>query len=125
MEINMNIQQIFNAIPVIQKITNFKLPIKKAYIIYSLSKQINEYKSFFFQEERKLAESCNAEISEDGKLTFKSPEDQVKFIQEHNEMFIQELEDFKAVDLKLDDLGDETLSPQDIMALEGVINFID
>lgn len=121
----MKIQQIFNIISVMQKITNIKLPIKKAYAIYSLSKQIDEYKSFFLQEERKLAEKFNVEIEENGKLTFKNSEDQIQFLKEHNEMLMQEFEDLKVVNLKFEDLGDETLSPQDIMMLEGVINFIE
>lgn len=121
----MTVQQIFNASLILQKLSSMKLPIKKAYAIYSLIKQINEYKNFFIQEEKKLVDKFNATIQENGRLVFQDAEDQIHFIEAHNQMYSQEFEEFKAVDLNFDDLSDETLSPQDIMALEGIINFIE
>ena len=121
----MNVQQMLNALPVLQKMMDLKLPMKKAYKVYSLAKAIEDKRQFFIDQERKLIESFGAEILENGNIKFKSAEDQISFSKEHFELLNCELEDFAAIELSFDDLGDATFTAKDLMALEGVINFVE
>lgn len=121
----MTVQQMLNALPVLQKMMDLKLPMKKAYKIYSLAKEIEEKRQFFIEEEKKLVQATNAEILEDGSIKFPTIEDQIKFSQEHAAMLSCELEDMPVIELSFDDLGDAEFSAKEVMALEGVINLID
>lgn len=121
----MKVQQILNSLPILQRVVELKLPIKKAYKVYSLAKQINEQREFFIKEEKKLIEKFNAEILEDGNVKFNSPEDQMGFVTEHAALMQYEVADLNVIELSFEDLGDTELTPKDIMMLEGVINFVD
>lgn len=121
----MTVQQMLNALPVLQKMMDLKLPMKKAYKVYSLAKAIEDKRQFFVDQEKKLIEDCGAEILENGNIKFKSVEDQMKFSKEHLELLNCELEDFVTIELSFDDLGDATFTAKDLMALEGVINFVE
>lgn len=120
----MKVQQMLNSLPILQRVMELKLPIKKAYKLFSLAKQINEQRDFFIQEEKKLVTKFNAEIVDKGGLRFNSPEDQQAFVKEHGELMQYEV-DLEVVELSFDDLGDVEFTPKDLMALEGVINFVD
>lgn len=121
----MTVQQMLNALPVLQKIIELKLPIKKAYKIYSLTKVIEDKRQFFVAEERKLVDKFNAEILENGSIKFKSVEDQMTFSQEHADLMTYEIEDLETLELNFDDLGDATFTPRELMLIEGVINFVE
>lgn len=119
----MTVQQMFNALPILQRLMELKLPIKKAYKVYNLAKVINEKREFFINEEKKLIEKFNAQVSENGMLKFEKMEDQVNFLQEHEEMMNYEELDLEVLELDFDDLGDTEFSPIEVMQLEGVISF--
>ena len=119
----MTVQQMFNALPILQRLMELKLPIKKAYKVYNLAKTINEKREFFINEEKKLIEKFNAQVSENGMLKFEKMEDQVNFLQEHEEMMNYEELDLEVLELDFDDLGDTEFSPIEVMQLEGVISF--
>lgn len=113
------------ALPVLQKLMELKLPVKKAYAVYALAKQINEYREFFINEEKKMISKFNVQIAENGDLHFNSQEDQLTFIQEHNDLMLYEVEDVKSVELSFSDLGDVEFTPKELSTLDGVINFIE
>lgn len=119
----MTANQLLNAFPVVEKLMTFNLPIKKAYQLYSLAKQINEKRDFFIKEEKKLIEKFNGKIAENGSVSFENAEKKEGFILEHNELLQYEIEDLQSIELKFDDLTGAELSPVDFIALEGVINF--
>lgn len=121
----MTVQQIFNSLPIVNKLTELKLPIKKAYEIYSLVKKLEEQRVFFAQEEQKMVSKFNAQIMENGNIRFNTAEDQKGFTQEHAELMQFEIAEIAAVELKFSDLGDEPFSPKEIMMLEGVVNFVE
>ena len=121
----MTIQQMLNALPIVQKIMELKLPVKKAYQAYTLAKQINEQRDFFINEEKKLIEKFNATVTETGSIQFSNAEDQAAFVEEYGALSRFENEDIKALELSFSDLGVAEFSPMEIAALEGVINFID
>ena len=120
----MTVQQMLNSLPILQRMMELKLPIKKAHGIYSLAKVINEQREFFINEEKKLIEKFNAEILEGGNIRFKDAESQVGFMTEHNALMQYEV-DAAAIDLSFEDLGNSEFTPVELMQLEGVINFVD
>lgn len=120
----MTVQQMLNSLPVLQRVIDLKLPLKKAYKVYSLAKVINEQREFFIKEEKKLIEEFNAEILDNGSIKFNDAEDQQTFMQKHIDLMNYEV-DLTAVELSFDDLGDAEFTAKDMMALEGVINFVD
>lgn len=113
------------ALLVLNKLMELKLPIKKAYALYSLAKQINEYREFFINEEKKMVSKFNVQVAENGDLHFNSQEDQLAFIQEYNDLMSYEIEDVKSVELSFADLGGVEFTPMELSALDGVINFIE
>lgn len=120
----MTVQKMLAALPVLNRMMELKLPIKKAHAVYSLAKQINEQREFFINEEKKLIEKFNAEILDGGNIRFKDAESQVGFMTEHNALMHYEV-DAAAIDLSFEDLGDSEFTPVELMQLEGVINFVD
>lgn len=119
----MTVQQMLNAFPVLQKIMELKLPIKKAYEIYNLAKIIDEKKDFFMKEEQKIIVKFNAEILENNDIHFNSTEDRFDFIKEHTELMNYDITDLEALELNFSDLGDVNFTPIEIMQLEGIIIF--
>ena len=117
--------QLINSFSVLQKVMELKLPVKSAYEIYNLAKQINDKRDFFIKEERKIIDKFNAEILENGGLKFKTPEDQQGFVKEYEELMSCELNDVKVIELKISELNNIELTAADIAALDGVVNFID
>ena len=120
----MTVQQMLNSLPVLQRIMELKLPIKKAHKVYSLAKQINEQREFFINEEKKLIEKFNAEVLEGGNIRFKDAESQFGFVTEHAELMNYEVS-AEVIELSFDDLGDTEFTATDLVQLDGVINFVD
>lgn len=114
-----------NSLPILQRIMELKLPIKKAYQVYSLAKAINDKREFFINEEKKLIEKFSAEVLEGGKVKFKDAATQAEFLQEHADLMNYEVVDLEAIELNFDDLGNAEFTPVELMQLEGVINFIE
>lgn len=117
----MKATQLFNSLPILEKLKKLALPIKKAHQVYILTNQINEQTKFFINEEQKLIEKFNAEMGEGGRVNFKSAEDQQAFLREHADLMNYEVTDITPVTLKYDDLGDATFSAEDIALFDGVV----
>ena len=120
----MTVQQMLNSLPVLQRMMELKLPIAKAYQVYSLAKQINEQRDFFINKERDMIIEYKAELLDNGNIRFNSAEDQVKFITEHSELMNCEIENLAPIELSFTDLGDAQFTPLELMQLEGAVNFI-
>ena len=118
----MIVQQMLNSLPTLQRIMELKLPIKKAYSIYSLAKVINEQREFFINEENKLIEACKVEVLPEGGLRFDSTENQNKFIEEHEALMNYEIE-LESITLNFDDLKEAKFTAKELITLEGIINF--
>jgi hypothetical protein len=121
----MTLLEMLNALPEVQKLMNLKLPVKKAFKVYSLAKQINEQRDFFINEEKKLIEKFQAIVDEGGRVSFNSAEDQEGFLKEHNELKNYVPEGIEVLELSFADLGDAEFTPMELATLEGVISFID
>jgi DNA integrity scanning protein DisA with diadenylate cyclase activity len=120
----MTADKILNALPVVQKLVSLQLPVKKAYKVYSLAKQINEQREFFINEEKKMIEKFSVTI-ESGNLHFKSSEDQALFVAEHNELMQYQVEGLTPIELSFTDLGNLEITPMEMSSLDGVVIFID
>ena len=118
----MTVQQMLNSLPVLERMLELKMPIKIAHKVYSLAKAINEQREFFIKEEKKLIETCGAEILPEGGIQFNSAENQTKFIEEHATLMNYEVE-LESITLSLDDLKDAEFTAKELIILEGVINF--
>ena len=121
----MTVQQMLNSLPILQRLMELKLPIKKAHKVYSLAKVINEQREFFINEEKKLIEKYEAEVLENGGVRFKDAETQGLFLQEHAVLMDYEVTEVKGIELSFDDLGDAEFMPAELLQLEGVINFVE
>lgn len=116
--------QINNAYSSLKKILNMHFPAKKAYQIYLLSKKLNSILEFFIEEERKLIQKFNAEIKENGEVSFKNAGDAQNFKEEYYKLQNFEIEEeIIPVVLTEDDIKDQEFTPIDIFNLEGIISF--
>lgn len=121
----MTVQQMFNSLPILQRVMELKMPLNYAYAIYNLAKQINDKRDFFIKEERKLIEQFQAEILENGNIRFKTLEEQEQFSLEHANLMQCELDDLKCIEIPLECLKDASFTPMELLSLEGAINFIE
>lgn len=123
----MKVQQMLNSMEVVQKLSELRLPIKKAHQIFLMLKKFDESREFFMKEEKQIVANCNGTISEDGRITFPTIEDQNNFIVAHNEFLQYDFDngENEIIELSFNDLSGIQLTPLEIMKLEGVINFVD
>ena len=104
--------QLLQAIPALQLLVNYKLPVKTA----------EEYKEFLINEERKLVNEYHGTVDENGRIQFNNVDDMQNFTTKHNELVALEAEDAETLVIQADDLGDQKLSASDIALLEGIID---
>ena len=121
----MKIQQLLNALPIMQKLIGLKLPVRKAHKLFLMAKKAEEQIEFFVQEERKLIEKYEADIREDGRIYFKDSESKAAFLAADAELGQLEIDGFDPIYLTFDDMGNETFTAADIAALDGVVIFVD
>lgn len=114
--------QLLQATPMLQKLSQYKLPIKTVYALYNLMKKAEECRAFFVEQEQKLVKEFNGTVNEEGKISFDNQENFKEFVAKYNELKSLEV-DAAAVALKISDLGDQTITVADMAALDGVINF--
>jgi hypothetical protein len=121
----MTLQQMLNAIPVLQDIVNLKLPAKQAYSLFKLGKEINNQREFFANEERKLVEKFKGSVNEEGQISFEDPADQQGFIKEYVELNNMDADISVSLPIKvdIDYLGGESLTANDIELLSGIVEF--
>ena len=106
------------------RLSQVRLPIKTAFSVYQLVKKIEEPYKFALEEEKKLINKYNAEVKENGIISFSSAEDKDSFqneLQELNQLN-HDIE-IEPIVIKIEDLGEQTITPSDILALEGFVEF--
>lgn len=109
---------------VLAKISEFKLPVKKAYEIYKLAKTLEERYRFAVDEEKKYIEEFNGTINNDGTVSFENAEIYGAFQEKLSELNDMQVDiEITPVVLTEKDLGEQTISPSDIYNLEGFVTF--
>ena len=106
------------------RLSQVRLPIKTAFSVYQLVKKIEEPYKFAFEEEKKLINKYNAEVKENGIISFSSAEDKNSFQNELQELNQLDHDiEIEPIVIKIEDLGEQTITPSDIFALEGFVEF--
>lgn len=106
------------------RLSQMRLPIKTAFSVYQLVKKIEEPYKFAFEEEKKLINKYNAEVKENGIISFSSAEDKNSFQNELQELNQLDHDiEIEPIVIKIEDLGEQTITPSDILALEGFVEF--
>lgn len=106
------------------RLSQVRLPIKTAFSVYQLVKKIEEPYKFAFEEEKKLINKYNAEVKENGIISFSSAEDKNSFQNELQELNQLDHDiEIEPIVIKIEDLGEQTITPSDILALEGFVEF--
>ena len=106
-----------------------------SYKIAKAAKLVDEQNSFYVEEERKIVEHYAVKDKETGqvkiidgnRISFANQDDAMNFNKEINELQQTKVEIFDPIDIHISDFrsGDMDLTPSDILALEGFVNFID
>lgn len=126
--------QFVNARKTLQKISGFELPVRDAFKVYKLMKELGPIYEFGADRETKLIEKYNGKINDDGSIGFIHGDDEKaradgannlkRFVEEMNAMREEEIEgEFTPVKLKYGALGKQTITPNELMAIEGFISF--
>lgn len=106
-----------------------------SYKIAKAAKLVDEQNAFYVEEERKIVEHYAVKDKETGqvkiidgnRISFANQDDAMNFNKEINDLQQTEVEVFDPIDIHISDFrsGDMDLTPSDILALEGFVNFID
>ena len=106
-----------------------------SYKIAKAAKLVDEQNAFYVEEERKIVEHYAVKDKETGqvkiidgnRISFANQDDAMNFNKEINELQQTEVEIFDPIDIHMSDFrsDDIDLTPSDILALEGFVNFID
>ena len=106
------------------RLSQVRLPIKIAFSVYQLVKKMEEPYKFALEEEKKLINKYNAEVKENGIISFSSAEDKDSFQNELQELNQLDHDiEIEPIVIKMEDLGEQTITPSDIFALEGFVEF--
>lgn len=116
--------QVNKAYQVLQKLSALQLPAKKAFAIYRLAKQFEDPFQFELAFEKKLMEKYNCVMAGDGMFRFPDEEKASAFQKEIEEANNMEVDiSFEKVLLTWDDVNSCSLSANEILSLEGIIDF--
>ena len=117
-------EKINKAYPALMRLCGLRLPIKKARKLYASTVKMKEYFDFALSEEQKYVEDFDGTMNPDGTVSFPSPEKFVGFqdrITELNESEVDwEIEPVIITELEV---GDQQVSVNDIIDLEGFVIF--
>ena len=86
-------QKMFNVYPMLQKLITMELPVKVSYQLYKVGKKIEDEKSFFIQEEKKLIEKYNGKVDAIGKIDLKKDKKRESLVKEYQELNNLEIKD--------------------------------
>ena len=128
--------EILNVSKVLKNLTTKRFNnFSVSYKIAKAAKLVDEQNAFYVEEEGKIIEHYAVKDEETGlvkiidgnRISFANQDDAMNFNKEINELQQTEVEIFDPIDIHISDFrsGDMDLTPSDILALEGFINFID
>ena len=122
------------AFPVLKKLSEMSFKARDAYSIYTLMKEVEPTLQFGIEREKALIQKYNGTMIDNGSVQFVHGDDEesvqlgtenmLKFkveLDELNEMEITET--IHPIVMSYDAMGDQTITPSDIMALDGFVSF--
>lgn len=118
--------QINKAYGALSRLANIQMPVRDAYKLYLLTEQMKPCCNFQLEQERKLLEKYGGAIDQDsGSFVFKDRETMEAFRREMAELNELDAEiEVDPVEISMDALGAQKLTPADIMCLEGFVAFV-
>ena len=130
----MKYNQFVNAYQTLTRLSGYALPIREAYKVFRLMKDLQPMYEFGEAKEKQLIEKYRGEIKEDGSIGFihgdgekdraAGVENMRHFIAEIGAMNETEIEgDFTPITLPYDALGEQKITPNELMALDGFVAF--
>lgn len=130
----MKYNQFVKAFPAIKKLSEMSFRAKDAFNIYTLMKEVDPILQFGIEREKQLVKQYNGVPLGDGKIQFVHGEDEEavktgmenmqKFADAADELSEMEITDtIHPVTLSYDAMGDQAITPKDIMALDGFVIF--
>lgn len=126
---------IINAYKVIQKLSNMDFSVRDAYAIYNIRKSLEPTIAFGAEREKCLIEKYNGAVAQDGGIKFFDEscteeekaaglENMTGFVREMQELNESEIDiDITQITLLYDSFGDQKITPNEIMVLEGFVKF--
>lgn len=116
--------EVTKAYPALMRLSEFRLPVKKARELYKITKQVVEHFQFALSEERKYISEFNGQERPDGSVSFNSSDDFDKYKAKMDELNALEVEWHNSpVILTEADIGEQPISPSDIRVLESFVTF--
>ena len=131
----MKYKKFIQAYNVLQKLSNMDFNVKDAFSIYNLQKSLEPVTKFGAERDRALIEKYKGVVGQDVSIKFwESDEDEEEkrigtenmtaFIEEICELNDMEMDqEITPITLSYDSLGDQKISPNDIMCLDGFVHF--
>lgn len=117
--------QINRAYSALTKMINMELPAKDAFGIYALAKKLETNYSFEIDREKRLIEKYNGQIDKSGQISFKSEDDAIAFGNEVVELGQMEVDlEISPISVSIDSFGDQHITPNDILCLDGFVEFV-
>ena len=117
----MNHKQMVNAYITLMRLSGASMPIRTAHELYCLRKKLEPAYQFCSEREQLIAEQYHGRIV-NGRLSFEDESDMLHAQAELQELYaLQSDEPFNAVSLNLNDIGDVSISVNDIESLEGFV----
>jgi hypothetical protein len=121
--------KILNASDALKKLMQLRFSLATALKLKKLANLVDEAIKVYVGEEKKLIDMYakkdeNGEVimNEQNQFSFASVEDAQKFFKEREEMYNTEI-DIEPVVIKLNDIKDGEISPNDLVLLDGIVNF--
>lgn len=131
----MKMIDLLNAKDAIQTLTEKRFTsFKKVRELVDLKKAVDDEIEFYAGEERKIVETYatkdgngNPIILEGGRIQLDSIEKKIAFEKEVSELRGLEVDKIKPISLRTSDFrnGDDIPTPAEVLALEGIVDFID
>lgn len=116
--------QINAAYNVMRRLANLQLPVKRAYELYMLIKQIEPMREFAVTRGKALLEKYHGTLKSDGEFVFPTKDDAQAFGKELNELNNMEVDvNVTPVVMSYDDMSEYTLSPAEIASIDGFVTF--
>ena len=121
------LRQAVSAAGALASISAFRLPLEKSFKIFTMQNNLKTRVDFCVAEERKIIEEHGGKIKTDGGIIFEGDDKETRA----QECF-QDLEklhymiiglEVSPVELKLSDYPEISISPEDIRALVGIVDF--
>lgn len=112
------------AYPALVRLSECRLPVKKARDLYKMTKRAEEHFRFAVTEEQKYVAEFGGKENSNGTITFESPELFGKFQEKAVELSESVIEwDVDPIVITDSDIGGQTISSSDILNLEGFVTF--